>query len=114
MSENLRHCYKVLRLVGKVKNERLRTAILKEIACDENVYRALREIIVNTLKGNVPLTTAQKAKLRRQRKFIEKLSCNKRKSIHKKRELVRQSGGFLQIAAPAVALLLQRLFANQV
>jgi hypothetical protein len=104
----------VLRLVSRVKNERLRTAILREIACDENVYQALQEIIVNTLKGNVPLTAAQKRKLHQQRKFIKTLSCNKRRSIRKKKkDIVLQSGGFLAIAAPAVALLLQRLFSNQ-
>jgi hypothetical protein len=108
MSKNLIQCMKVFSLVARVKNEKLRKKILKAMTCDDHIYRALHELVNNTIKGTIPLTSAQKAKLRRQRKFIQSISCKKASSKQRK-EVIVQSGGYLSVIYPIVASLLSNL-----
>jgi hypothetical protein len=111
MSKNLKHCYQVLSLVAKVKDKRLREAILKQISCEEKIYAAVSELATNTIKGNIPLTEAQKNKLRKQKKFIEGLKCQKKGRLSKegKKKFVEQSGGFLNVVLPIIATVLADL-----
>ena len=111
MSDNLISTIKHLELIASIKNSRRRNAILKDFAGNLKIFDALREIAVNTIKKNIPLTTHQKRKLRRYEKTILGLS-RKRISRRKKKKLVEQSGGFLSIVLPIVASLVGDLIAN--
>jgi hypothetical protein len=113
MSNNLKRCASVLSLVSRIRNKSLRDSILREISCDDHIYDALSELAVNTLKGNVPLTKRQKEKLRRQKRFISSLSCDRKKhSLRKRKYLVRQSGGYLATVLPIIVTLLSELLSK--
>lgn len=63
--------------------------------CSSDFIQALCEIALNVLKGNVPLSTAQYNKLKRQKKVI-RLLADKRAGLKRKHQtLMKQSGGFL-------------------
>ena len=60
---------------------------------DNDLICSLSECCHNVLKGNVPLTPAQKVKLRRHKQNLRKLSTNNT-SIKAKKKIL-QRGGFL-------------------
>lgn len=74
--------------------------------CSPDFIRALCEIALNLLKGNIPLSPSQYKKLKRQRKVIRLLADKKTGLKHKHRILKRQSGGFiLPLLSAAVPIL---------
>jgi hypothetical protein len=84
---------------GKKKRD-----FLVENASRDNI-NAISEIALNTLHGNVPLTTKQKKSLYKHRSTIRKLS-NKRLSKKKKQILLVQKGGILPaLVAPILSVL---------
>jgi len=111
MSANLKHCFETLKVIAKIKNHKLRKAILREFRNDECLYRALKEIAVNTVNRNIKLTPLQIRKLRTSKKIIKQLSL-KAKDRKKKRRLVVQSGGFLPILIPAVISIISEIIRN--
>ena len=71
---------------------------------DKQLVDAISECCLNILNGCVPLSVAQKAKLKRNKNNLRKLS-SKKLSLKKKRTIL-QKGGFLSaILTPALALL---------
>ena len=60
---------------------------------DNDLICSLSECCHNVLKGNVPLTPAQKVKLRRQKHNLRKLST--KKTPIKARKKILRRGGFL-------------------
>lgn len=60
----------------------------------DSLVKALCEIALNLVKGNIPLTTCQLKKLKKQ-KNIFRLLADKKKSLKKKRAALRQKGGFI-------------------
>lgn len=84
------------------RSQRLKQAYLEEIAHDECFFNALYEVVNNIhlkkFKFN-GLTRAQKAKLR---SFAELMSeiHRKPKRASKRKELVNQTGGFIQFIYP--------------
>ena len=108
MSSRLLSYIKYLEIISKIRNTRTRNAVLKDFAYNMQLFDALKEIAVNTINRNVPLTNAQKRKLRRHKKTIIALS-KPLKSKNKKKKLIEQSGGFLPILVPIVATLLGKL-----
>ena len=58
------------------------TALLKTVTPVQ--YKALREIAVNLVKGNVPLTTRQKTELTRYKRDILNLTGKKKTSLKAK------------------------------
>lgn len=83
----------------------------KAILCSasDDLIAAISEIALNTLKGNIPLTPYQIRVLKKRRGIIKNLS-NKRLPLKKKKQLVKQSGGFigplLSFALPLITGLL--------
>jgi hypothetical protein len=103
MSRSLQHCLKHLELISNIKNSRLRKAVLHDISVNECYFIAIREMLLNALRGNVRLSPAHKSKLRRHKKAINTFTTPKAKySKKKKANLVKQSGGFLPFLIPAV------------
>jgi len=66
------------------------------------------ECAKNVIKGNVPMTGAQKANLRRRRKDIRALAI-KKTSLTKKRRIL-QNSGFLTALLPPVLSILSSMF----
>ena len=89
---------------------KLRKAMIQNAQPD--IIHALVELIVNTVKGNVPLTPIQKRKLSKHKRILRRICmhCLKGKKIingrHKDtRKLVVQSGGILPLfLLPLLAL----------
>lgn len=108
MSCNLKNCLKKLEVVSNVKSVKLRKKLLKEISCDENVFKALQEIVINTINQNVPLDNKTKKKLRKYKKEFQAFT-KVVKSKQKKKKLIQQSGGFLPAIIPAVLSILSAI-----
>lgn len=84
----------LLKILSKAKPS-LRKAILRE--ADKPLVYSICEICDNLLSGNVPITPAQKIKLRRHKKVIRDIA-KKGEGWQKKRKLLNQHGGaFLPI-----------------
>jgi hypothetical protein len=96
---------KELEMIGKIKNVRLQTEVLNDFSLDDCLYKGIREIALNTINRNIPLTRLQKEKLIKYKPHISKFVC-KAQTKKSQRKQVTQSGGFLQILVPIVASLL--------
>ena len=86
----------------------LRKAILRE--SDKALVYAICEICDNLLLGNIPLTSAQKTKLKRYRNDLRRLAQKGEGWKTKKEHLVQKGGAFLPLLLSAVASVLPMLF----
>ena len=86
----------------------LRKAILRE--SDKALVYAICEICDNLLLGNIPLTTAQKSKLKRYRNDLRRMAQKGEGWKSKKEHLVQKGGAFLPLLLSAVASVLPMLF----
>ena len=103
MSDNLRKCLPVLEFVASIRRKALRTAILKELSKYKAVYKAIKELALNTINKNIPLKKKDKVKLRKSATTLQSF----KKKKNNKRTLVIQSGGFLPYLVPLFISLLQ-------
>ena len=90
----------------KDSNSAVRKVLLKNATSEQR--KAIMEIIVNILNGNVPLTSKQKNALSKHKNKLRNLcaSCYKNKVINKRKIPVEQVGGALPfLIAPILALL---------
>lgn len=85
----------------------------KAILCKANndLVGAIAEIALNTLKGNLPLKPSQYRTLKRKKGVIKKLS-DRKVSLKKKKQVIRQSGGFVGSLLGAAIPLLANLIAG--
>lgn len=86
--------------------QKLRKKLLQKIG--NKCIKAICECCLNTLRGNVPLTNEQKKSLSRHKTTLRKLE-NRKVSLAKKRKLIVQKGGFLNILIPAALSVLTGL-----
>jgi len=84
--------FKTLLCGGKQKKSRQK--IIRQASTDN--IDALSEIALNLLKGNIPLNTKEKKKLKRHKDKIRKLG-KRNVSTKKKKTLLVQEGGFLPL-----------------
>ena len=82
---------------------RERAAIVAGV--DNDIIRALSEMSLNVLRGNIPLQHGQKKRLRKHKQTMRSLA-NRLLSLDTKRRLVQQSGGFLPVLLPIIASVL--------
>ena len=108
MSKNLSDCFQTLLLVSRIKDDRQRQKVLEIIGCDDKIYKALHELAINLIHGNIPLTKRQKLHLTKEKKKILPLA-KKINDKRRRKRVVRQTGGFLNIVLPVVATLLTEL-----
>ena len=80
---------------------KFRKKIIQEAPAE--LIHCISECCQNILKGNVPLSTAQKNKLRSKRQQLRQLA-NKHVSVKKKKVILNQKGGFLPLLAIAPLL----------
>ena len=98
----------VLRTLAFSKPQ-LRKAILK--AADSSIINSICECCYNVLKGNVPLSTRQKASLQRFKKVLRNLTQRGHTIQRKKRILVQHGGAFLPaLLAPIIGGVLSSFF----
>jgi hypothetical protein len=108
-SQNLRKCLRKLELIVSVRDIKLRQKLLEDVSCNNAIFKAIKEILLNTVNSNVPLSKTQKNKLKKYEKIMRKLACCKYGNKGSKKKLVMQSGGFLPILIPSVIALLTGL-----
>ena len=95
-----------LNLLAKSKHKKRRNALI-DIA-DKGEIKALAEILVNVLHGNIQLTKAQKTKLQKYKNVLRQL-CTQQCSASKKKEVLKQHGGILGLVLPIAMSLLSGL-----
>jgi hypothetical protein len=91
------------------QNTREREAALKSLSVEECYFKALHEMTINALNGNIPLKYFQKQVLKRHKNRIKALVCAKRRSRKDKTKAFTQRGGWLQFLIPAAGALLSGL-----
>ncbi len=105
MSARVRRHAAVLKVLAQAKPP-LCKAMIRGVGKD--VVHCLGECAHNVLKGNVPLTSAQKTKLTRHKKGLRALT--KKQTSEKKKRQILQTGGFLPaLLAPLLAPLIAPL-----
>ncbi|MDI9312886.1 MAG: hypothetical protein QM535_21935 [Limnohabitans sp.] len=108
MSSTLKNYIQQLQFISKIKNKKIREGILQEFSNDQRFFNALKEIVENTLRKNIPLKPKEKRSLRKYKKIL--LQFTKPKiSKRKKKQLVVQSGGYLNILIPVITSFLTSL-----
>lgn len=96
---------KVLHAIYHLSKEQ-RKVLLK--TADRRLVKGVCECALNTIKGNVPLTTTQKKKLAKHKNTLRKLSCKNLKSWQNKKRIIIQKGdGFITaLLAPLIGTIL--------
>jgi len=106
MSQRLKKYAPLLRMLNKA-SPAVRKRLIKN-ACSSDFVKCVCECASNIIKGNVPLTTAQKGQLLRRKRLLKKLVL-KKTSLKNKRKIV-QSGGFLGALLGPIISVLSSLF----
>ena len=102
MSSRVKRQAPVLRALAK-SHPHVCHAILR--GADKDLLQCLSECALNVLKGNVPLTSTEKAKLIKYKQKLRKVA-NKQVSLKQKHKIV-QTGGFLPaLLAPILGAVL--------
>ena len=108
MSGRLRHYAPVLRQLAKT-SQKNRKKIIKKLPKEFTI--CMSEICRNILKGNVPLSRAQLARLRHHRKIVKKIAL-KKTTLKQKKKLI-QKGGFLGAILTPILSILGGLLGNR-
>src|SRR5882757_6205219 len=87
MSHNLEKHFRDLEFISKVKCDKTKKALMKYLANDPKVYKAIREIALNVIKENIPID--------QQTKNNYDICKNSRVCSKDRKKLVVQSGGWL-------------------
>jgi len=101
MSERLKRLQPILKRINKLGDKAKRQYVKK---CNKEFVDCVSECAKNILRGNVPLTSNQTTKLRRNKKNLRSLAT-KKTSLKKKRQILPK-GGFLAALLPPVLSLL--------
>jgi hypothetical protein len=109
MSALLRRNAAFIKLLHK-SPAKVRKSLLRN-HCSTDFVRCICECAKNLLKGNVPLTKAQKLTLRRRKRTLRQLALKKTSGI-KRRRLI-QTGGFLGAILGPIVSVLGQLFGGQ-
>ena len=109
MSSRIERFAPTLRLLHGYNSKQKKRWIKKNL--DSEFVYCLCECAKNLLKGNVPLTLAQKKSLSRRKKELRELA-RKKVNLKKKKQIV-QSGGFLGALLGPIISVLGGLFGGQ-
>ena len=99
-----------LNLLNQTKNSTKRKVLI-DIANKGNL-EAVCQCVRNVLKGNIKLNDNQFNKLKRYKKVLRLLS-KKQTSQKKKKNILKQHGGFLRFLIPAIIGGISSLFGNK-
>ncbi|GBL70998.1 hypothetical protein AVEN_70372-1 [Araneus ventricosus] len=87
--------------------QKFRKEILKSI--NEEGIKAICECCLNVLHGNISLTEKQKGSLSKHKRTLRTVA-ERKVALSKKRKLLLQKGGFLNILIPTALSVLSGLF----
>lgn len=93
-------------------NPRRRKKLLLEASKREDMIRTIIELSTNTVQESLPLTKSGKERLAKRTKDVKCLMkcCDIKEPGKEASKIIAQSGGWLQIVAPAaISFLLDRL-----
>jgi hypothetical protein len=96
-------CQKELDKLNKTKSSKEKKLLISKV--NDCVIKSIAEISHNCLIGNVPLSSCSYKKLKKYKEVLRKVA-DKKISIKKKRTVINQRGGFLNILIPAALALL--------
>lgn len=88
-----------LLLLADCKSKKFKKTLLEN--CSNDALKAILEIVLNVMKGNVELGEKIRRKLKKYKKSLRKLICPQL-SLKSKRKVLIQSGGFLNILLPTL------------
>ena len=101
-------CAKELDELSNVKDKVQRKELLKN--AENCVIDAISEIAKNCLAGNIPLKSCDFKKLSKYQKQLRQIS--KKSSNQKRRNIIVQSGGFLNLLIPPALTLIASVLSN--
>lgn len=108
MSQNLKKCLEILKVISNIKSLKVRNQVLRDISGNDKIYNALREIALNAMNKNIKFNRNQKIKLKKQVGLLKRLS-QKNNSKKVRQKLIVQTGGILPIIVPAAISLLSTI-----
>ena len=97
MSVHLKKHFRDLEFISKIKCPKTKKALMQYIAKDPKIYKALREIALNIIEGNVTIDKKAKNRLSKHKKTIYGICKRSKVSAKQRKKLVVQSGGWLWI-----------------
>lgn len=95
-----------IELISKVKSKKSLEIILFEFSADKHFARLLAEIAHNIFKKKITVTRKTKTKLLKHKQTLVKVSTSNGRS---RRRYIKQSGGWLQLALPALLYLFKEI-----
>lgn len=108
MSEFLKQVIHFLEVVSKIKKKKDRELIMKALAEDKKVRHMMKEISINLLKEQLPITKKQVIQLRKFKNTFIGLAT-RGNSKKKKVQLIKQTGGSLPFLVPILSALVSSL-----
>jgi glucan phosphorylase len=104
MSQNLKKCLPLIETYCQLKNRKDKMKYLKMF--EDCIIRAAQEMSVNTLKGNVPMTTNQKKRLKRYKRALIALSTHSLPRLRQRKIIVQSGSGLFAALVPVIASVL--------
>ena len=102
MSQLIEQYLPLLEAIMRIKNTHDRRQVLQILLRDRKLKKVIREIALNVVEGNVPLTSSDRKLLQKYKSTIWKL-----KAKHSVQRIINQEGeGFLGILLPIIASLI--------
>lgn len=98
--------YPLLKCITKIKDKRLQRKVLRQLCKEKRFKQCICELVDNTVKENIKLSTADKKRLNKESDVI--------RSVLKKREKINQTGGFLNIVVPLLATVVGEIIASRI
>ena len=86
-----------LTLLSKTGSKKKRNVLLD--LADKEQIGSICEIILNLLTGNLPVGEKEKRKLNKHKSTLRELS-KKKLSLKKRKQILKQKGGFLSVLLP--------------
>src|SRR6267154_1827945 len=102
MSKRLHRHVNLLKALYKAKSVTRRKLLKKH--CDGDFVCCITECVRNLLKGNIPLSSAQKKKLSVKKNILRQLAL-KKTSLRKKQKLIQSSGFLGALLGPIISVL---------
>ena len=113
MSRNLRKCMKTMHLYCEQEHGDIKDSILDEMSKNDCYFEAIFEIIENLRIGKLRLPPSKLKHLKVHLNILDEI-CDNPKSNVKRRKLVKQTGGFLQIVLPILTTIVAELISNAI
>lgn len=95
-----------LTLLAKARNRQRREKLI-DLANKHEII-AVAEIVLNLLKGQIPLTDKQNSSIKRYKNVLREIT-RRSTSLKKKKRLLKQKGGFLPTLIPIALTILSNL-----